>query len=234
MRKSQVLPSLLLTLFCFPVVAIGQINIGISSDPVFVVEGREATFDVVLTPTAGETVDAFTLAFAIGDGGAATGSPQDGDNLLITNLEIGILADATDFTAVVTTGGVGQSAVLINFNLAGDSSGLFADGVVATITVDSSSANLGDSFVLNPNILEETAFFNAGVPVPFISSSSTLRIEGALLGDVNLDGVVDFSDIFAFIEVLTAGGFQEEADLNQDDAVNFLDISQFITVLMNS
>ena len=34
-----------------------------------------------------------------------------------------------------------------------------------------------------------------------------------LLGDVNLDGVVDFSDIPAFIGVLRGGGFQAEACL---------------------
>ena len=52
-----------------------------------------------------------------------------------------------------------------------------------------------------------------------------------LLGDVNLDGFVNFLDISPFISVLSAGGTLAEADVNQDGAVNFLDISPFIGVL---
>ena len=53
----------------------------------------------------------------------------------------------------------------------------------------------------------------------------------ALLGDVNLDGVVDFLDISLFITVLATGGFQEEADIDGNGAVDFLDISGFILIL---
>ena len=52
-----------------------------------------------------------------------------------------------------------------------------------------------------------------------------------LLGDVNLDGFVNFLDISPFISVLSTGGTLAEADVNQDGAVNFLDISPFIGVL---
>jgi len=52
-----------------------------------------------------------------------------------------------------------------------------------------------------------------------------------VLGDVNLDGVVDFLDISPFITLLTTGEFQFEADINLDDEVDFLDISPFITLL---
>ena len=54
---------------------------------------------------------------------------------------------------------------------------------------------------------------------------------GVLLGDVNLDGVVNFLDIPSFISVLTIGGFQAEADLDQSGSTNFLDISPFIALL---
>ena len=53
-----------------------------------------------------------------------------------------------------------------------------------------------------------------------------------LLGDVNRSGVVDFSDITHFIDVLIAGGFQEEADINGDDVVDFSDIPPFIDLLI--
>ena len=52
-----------------------------------------------------------------------------------------------------------------------------------------------------------------------------------ILGDVNLDGVVDFFDIAPFIAALVAGGNQAEADINMDGEVNFFDIAPFITLL---
>jgi len=55
--------------------------------------------------------------------------------------------------------------------------------------------------------------------------------QDALLGDVNLDGVVSFLDISPFISLLSAGDFLEEADVNQDGRVDFLDINPFITTL---
>ena len=54
-----------------------------------------------------------------------------------------------------------------------------------------------------------------------------------LLGDVNTDGDVSFSDIPAFISVLLAGEFQIEADIDLNGAVNFGDIAGFIAILQN-
>ncbi len=53
-----------------------------------------------------------------------------------------------------------------------------------------------------------------------------------LLGDCNLDGIVDFSDIAAFIAILQVGSFLEEADCNEDGAVTFADIPRFIAILV--
>jgi len=52
-----------------------------------------------------------------------------------------------------------------------------------------------------------------------------------LLGDVNLDNKVNFSDISPFIGVLSAGGFQAEADIDGSGVVDFSDISPFIAIL---
>ena len=46
-----------------------------------------------------------------------------------------------------------------------------------------------------------------------------------------MNGVVDFLDIPAFIDVLITGPFLDEADCNQDDVVDFLDIPAFIAIL---
>ena len=51
------------------------------------------------------------------------------------------------------------------------------------------------------------------------------------LGDVNLDGSVNFLDISPFVGVLSTGGFQAEADIDQNGVVNFLDISPFVGIL---
>ena len=52
-----------------------------------------------------------------------------------------------------------------------------------------------------------------------------------LLGDVNLDGRVNFLDISPFISRLSIGTFQVEADIDENGSVNFLDISPFIFLL---
>ena len=52
-----------------------------------------------------------------------------------------------------------------------------------------------------------------------------------LLGDVKLDGVVNFLDISPFIELLSTGAFQLEGDIDQNGTVDFLDISPFVAIL---
>ncbi|MEM9412009.1 MAG: dockerin type I domain-containing protein, partial [Planctomycetota bacterium] len=55
-----------------------------------------------------------------------------------------------------------------------------------------------------------------------------------LLGDVNLDGVVDLLDVESFVDRITNGVFQAEADVNQDGMVNLLDVGPFISILSNA
>jgi hypothetical protein len=52
-----------------------------------------------------------------------------------------------------------------------------------------------------------------------------------LLGDVSLDGVVNFLDIAPFIGVLSGSEFQIEADCDLSGGVDFLDIASFIAIL---
>lgn len=54
---------------------------------------------------------------------------------------------------------------------------------------------------------------------------------GVLLGDVSLDGRVDFGDISHFINRLASDEYQAEADCNEDGLVNFFDIPFFISAL---
>ena len=52
-----------------------------------------------------------------------------------------------------------------------------------------------------------------------------------LLGDVNLDGAINLLDVAPFVQLLSDGTFQAEADMNQDGVVNLLDISLFVDAL---
>ena len=49
-----------------------------------------------------------------------------------------------------------------------------------------------------------------------------------LLGDVNFDETVNLLDVDPFIDLLTAGTFQSEADCNEDGAVNLLDVEPIV------
>ncbi len=55
-----------------------------------------------------------------------------------------------------------------------------------------------------------------------------------LLGDCDLNGVVNFADIPAFISILASGNFLDQADCNQDGVVSFADIPAFIAILTQS
>ena len=52
-----------------------------------------------------------------------------------------------------------------------------------------------------------------------------------LLGDVNIDGEVNFLDISPFVSLLSNSEFLNEADTNRDGKVDFLDITPFVALL---
>ena len=87
------------------------------------------------------------------------------------------------------------------------------------------------------NVDLSTAFFKArtqGSNGNSIESVTIDVVSDFLVGDINLDGAVNFSDISPFIGLLSANIFQIEADINQDGEVNFADISGFIGLLSGS
>ena len=83
----------------------------------------------------------------------------------------------------------------------------------------------GQTIEFNLNAVDPDNF-NAGSTISVALPATTV-----LLGDVNLDGMVNFLDISPFIQRLSNQVLQAEADVNQDGAVSFLDISPFIMVL---
>ena len=69
---------------------------------------------------------------------------------------------------------------------------------------------------------------------PSFGSALVSSIGSFNLGDVDLGGDVNFSDIGPFIEILQSDEFSEEADINCDGVVNFSDIPPFISLLMGT
>jgi hypothetical protein len=53
-----------------------------------------------------------------------------------------------------------------------------------------------------------------------------------LLGDLNLDGVVNGLDVDPFVDVLLNGPFQPEADINDDQVVNGLEFDLFVSAVI--
>ena len=52
-----------------------------------------------------------------------------------------------------------------------------------------------------------------------------------LLGDVNLDGIVNLLDVAPFVDRISSGTYQPEADINQDSAVDLEDVDPFVLLL---
>lgn len=72
---------------------------------------------------------------------------------------------------------------------------------------------------------------NNGVALEVTYGSATIDVKGGggvLLGDVNLDGFVTLLDVAPFIDRITTGIYQTEADCNQDGLVTLLDVEPFI------
>ena len=97
-----------------------------------------------------------------------------------------------------------------------------------SIVTRTPGVNLFQNFV-NPNGEPIDRFLGASTEQ--LGTITLTVVTPPLKGDADLNGVVDTGDIPAFILILQAGSFLEEADLNHDGAVNFADIPPFITVL---
>ena len=126
---------------------------------------------------------------------------------------------------------------------AADSFDVLVDGalVLETTGDDVFLDDLGDLADLTiPANTEITFAVNGVLENATMGPTTSVRLEtftveivnsAPLLGDVNLDSVVNFGDISPFIAVLSASAFQAEADINGSGMVDFSDISPFITVL---
>lgn len=103
--------------------------------------------------------------------------------------------------------------------------------LTGTLSDGSTFSNLLDPVTSGLNFDPEFGELIPGVASNFAIVSVTLVQSLPVLGDVNLDGEVNFADIPSFIDVLQSGDFQFEADLDSNETVNFEDIPLFILLL---
>ena len=99
-----------------------------------------------------------------------------------------------------------------------DQQRLLRDGILSVMIQDTNFARTGIA-ISNLRVFD-FAVTSPAPPAPLV-----------LIGDCNLDGMIDFRDISAFIQILVAGDYLEEADTNEDGFVDFRDISRFIQIL---
>ena len=112
---------------------------------------------------------------------------------------------------------------------------------VDTIAGLSDSSTSDDSFLFNIVLGPGTYFLEVrptDVDISDFPSSgdqyflvTSLVPSDVLLGDTDLNGVVNFLDIPSFITILFTGEFQAEADIDQSGEVNFLDIPLFVAIV---
>ena len=180
-------------------------------------------------------------------GVAANGDPilrnSDVDLVEITagNYKVGFIAEGEwlEYTADLEEGSYRVDFLASSNRATGGVVEVEIDGTSYGTTVIPSTGNWNNyrTFSLDDVTIENNStsvirlnFSGAGLD---LDSFEFVRLAGGpvLKGDVNLDGVVNFADIPAFIAVLQSGEFQAAADCSCDTVVDFADIPAFIAIL---
>ena len=78
--------------------------------------------------------------------------------------------------------------------------------------------------------LDPSVFENNSADVKAFSVLSPISV--LLEGDVNIDGTVNFADIFPLVQLLLDHSYLVQGDCNLDGVVNFLDVPLFATILL--
>jgi hypothetical protein len=166
------------------------------------------------SPTLWVNSDTYVLqvvgSFQVAAGGAADWNPAD-SAFLLTSQGNGYYS----YDAVIATPGTYE----FKFSM--------GDGWDNQVGTDGFSNNAASASFTTTTADEAVTFF-----VDLANNSiGPITESPVVLGDVNLDGFVDFLDISPFITVLSTGGSQAEADIDESGTVDFLDITPFIAIL---
>ena len=157
--------------------------------------------------------------------GVTETSLNDGYSFVATYSATDIVYTVSDIITTNETGTEPVGAISFTFSL--------SDAAAADATLQGTL----DDYIANYTTLVGGgyAYFSqqkTGNGNSTIISNFEIEVTGPVLcGDVDLSGVVDFSDISPFIAVLSAGAFQAEADCDESGAVDFSDIAPFIAAL---
>jgi len=164
-------------------------------------------------------------------------SAQSGDTLYVASGNGVSVFDTSNPSSVQTLATIPLNTNPVNVDVVGNTLYLVGNSPTPTLTMI-------DVSVLSSPIIETTILPTGSRPLGVAATNSSIVIADSnlgilveslfLLGDLNQDGVVDFSDISPFIQALVTGEFQAEADIDLNGVVNFLDIGPFIEILSSN
>jgi len=120
----------------------------------------------------------------------------------------------------------GANSVLLDYNdeptvsaVNGNNNGGVGQFVIGTFTATSATETFSLSVPTGQGGLQLNAIQVRDITTTFV------------LGDADMNGVVNILDITPFIAILSAGDFQLESDIDGNGIVNILDITPFIALL---
>lgn len=162
-------------------------------------------------------------------------SAIEGDTLFVASGDGLAVFDVSNPASVQSITQIALSTNPVNVDVVGDTVYVVGNTPAPTLTV----IDVSD---LNSPVVETVNLPAGGNPLSVAATSSHVVVADSelgvlvesliILGDINRDGMVDFSDIPPFIDVLVSGDLQEEADTDRDGSVTFSDIPPFIDILV--
>ena len=168
------------------------------------------------------------------------GDTADLNGAVLTGSEALLLSLGSDGGLVSNPGEEGEEPELLPegeihnhlvFDLQGDEAA-GAYGILFEFEADFADENGDTDDVVDVTSEPIWLIFNNGMDdVAFEEEAVEAFVGALLLGDIDLNGMVNFSDITPLISLLSSGEFQAEADFDQNGFVNFLDVSPFIFTL---
>lgn len=207
---------------------------GGSNTGIFFLDGASGIADVVVNTGSGEANGAgifvqalsgaqpgFETSGALGDGQAIFGD--------LTGTLTGISEDAHIVSMFIDQNQGGEQEVE-GLTRTGAFLGGNFNQIGSAVALAATGTGTGSNITVTYNDLGPNNDFNNRANASFVS----FAVGGGLLGDVNMDGVVDFLDISPFITILATNGFQLEADIDLNGTVDFLDIGPFVLFLSST